>query len=218
MALLPLAEPADLAVRLRTTFEDGSPEELAAEALIEDASAQVRSATGQHIYPVETDTVELTGGDRLLNLPQWPVIVDDDHPLVVVEYDDYCTSSVTLVEGLDYVRHGHQLIRSPGPNSCGCNDGAIRRGGGNWAERVVVTYTHGLAEVPPEVRAVVLNVAMRGYVNPGALRSRTLGSYSETFTTETVGTGELTDSDMRRLARAGWAVRVHSVRSSRRGP
>ncbi|MEU8196342.1 hypothetical protein AB0C10_21400 [Microbispora amethystogenes] len=216
MALLPLAEPADLAVRLRTTFADGSPEELAAEALIEDASAQVRTATGQNIYPVETDTVELTGGDRLLNLPQWPVVVDVDHPLVVVEYDDYATSSVPLVDGVDYVRHGHQLIRSPGPNAGG-SDGAIRRGGGDWAEKVVVTYTHGLPEIPPEVRAVVLSVAMRGYVNPGALRSRTLGSYSETFATETVGTGELTESDLRRLARAGWAVRAHSVRSSRRG-
>ncbi|MCC5580588.1 hypothetical protein IMZ11_33720 [Microtetraspora sp. AC03309] len=216
MALPPLAEPADLAVRLRTTFASGSVEEQAAEALIEDASALVRSATGQHIYPVETDTVELTGGDRVLNLPQWPVVVDDTHPLVVVEFDDYCTSSMPLVDGLDFVRHGHQLIRAPGPASC--TDGAVRRGGGMWAEKVVVTYTHGLAEVPTDVRAVVLGIAARGYVNPGALRSRTLGSYSETFATETVGTGELTEGDMRRLARAGWAVRVHSVRSSRRGP
>lgn len=217
MALPPLAVPADLAVRLRTKFAPESPEELAAEALIEDASAMVRSATGQHIYPVETDTVELTGGDRLLSLPQWPVIVDDEHPLIVVEYDDYYPSgAVTLVDGVDFVRHGHQLVRAPGPAQH--DDRVVRRGGGIWAERVQVTYTHGLDEVPADVRSVVVGVAMRGYVNPGALRSRTLGNYSETYATETVGVGELTENDMRRLARAGWAVRVHSVRSGRRGP
>lgn len=213
MALDPLATAADLAVRLRTTFVSGSVDELAATAFLTDASALVRAATGQRISPVETDTVSLSGGDLVLNLPQRPVIVGQGHPLTVTEFDGYGSAYVTLVEDRDYIRHGHQLIRASWPDGFISPDGAQHRGtGGVWAEKVQVTYSHGLATVPAEIKAVVVGMAMRAFLNPAALRSRTIGDYSETFATETVGSTDLTDGDMRKLARAGWAVNAHVVR------
>jgi hypothetical protein len=53
---------------------------------------------------------------------------------------------------------------------------------------VSVTFTHGYAAVPADVKEVALSVAHRIYSNPGGLRQESVGAYSATFGTQEVGT------------------------------
>ncbi|MFG2916255.1 hypothetical protein ACGF0D_25615 [Kitasatospora sp. NPDC048298] len=50
-----------------------------------------------------------------------------------------------------------------------------------------VTYTHGYAEVPADVRALVLTLAGRVFTNPRDLRQESVGSVSVTYAAETIG-------------------------------
>ncbi|MFJ7588434.1 hypothetical protein ACIQZO_13815 [Streptomyces sp. NPDC097617] len=50
-----------------------------------------------------------------------------------------------------------------------------------------VTYTHGYATVPADVRAIVLTLAGRVLTNPNDLRQESVGSVSVTYAAETIG-------------------------------
>lgn len=52
---------------------------------------------------------------------------------------------------------------------------------------VYVTYTHGYATVPADVRAIVLTLAGRVLTNPSDLRQESVGSVSVTYAAETIG-------------------------------
>lgn len=52
---------------------------------------------------------------------------------------------------------------------------------------VSVTFTHGYAEVPGDVVAVVLTAAQRVLTNPNDLRQESVGSVSVTYAAETIG-------------------------------
>ncbi|CAM5247716.1 hypothetical protein SSPIM334S_06287 [Streptomyces spiroverticillatus] len=54
-------------------------------------------------------------------------------------------------------------------------------------QAVTVTYTHGYASVPGDVRAVVLTLAARVLNNPTDLRQESVGSVSVTYAAETIG-------------------------------
>ncbi|MFE0447339.1 hypothetical protein ACFW6C_07565 [Streptomyces fungicidicus] len=53
-------------------------------------------------------------------------------------------------------------------------------------EAVKVTYTHGYADVPEDVLAIVLGCASRVLSNPDNLRQETVGSVSLTYAAETL--------------------------------
>ncbi|MFJ9549080.1 hypothetical protein [Streptomyces erythrochromogenes] len=53
----------------------------------------------------------------------------------------------------------------------------------------VVTYSHGYATVPADVRAIVLTLAGRVLTNPSDLRQESAGSVSVTYAAETIGAG-----------------------------
>jgi len=65
---------------------------------------------------------------------------------------------------------------------------------------VSVTFTHGYAEVPGDVLAVVLTAAQRVLTNPQDLRQETVGSISVTYAAETIG-ASLSQADKDLLAR-----------------
>lgn len=69
--------------------------------------------------------------------------------------------------------------------------------------RVEVTYTHGYATAPAEIKRIALQAAARAYQNPGGLRSETIGSETYTYAIETVSnTVQLTAQEKREARRA----------------
>ena len=156
---------------------------------ITDASGLVRAIARQTISFVANDTVQIEGGDRRLKLPERPLIVDDEHPLTVVELGDLGGVDVTLIEHRDYERSGDELIRSY-PwywNNTRLLGWPFNRTLGIWAPRVQVTYSHGYQTIPDDVVAITLDVAQTIMTNPKGLRSKTVGGYSETYALETLG-------------------------------
>lgn len=65
---------------------------------------------------------------------------------------------------------------------------------------VRVTFTHGYADPPGDVVAVVLTAAARVLNNPNDLRQETAGSLSVTYAAETIG-ASLSEADRDLLAR-----------------
>lgn len=101
--LPPLATVADLG----TVPASASSEDIA--LALRWGSARVRRYTGQAFTFVEDETVELDGGERVLRLPQRPLVVDASHPLTVVEIPGYAGVEITLTEDTDYTRLGSEL-------------------------------------------------------------------------------------------------------------
>ncbi|AUG87273.1 head-tail adaptor [Streptomyces phage Rowa] len=64
---------------------------------------------------------------------------------------------------------------------------------------VSVTFTHGYASVPGDVKAVALTAAQRVLSNPNDLRQETVGAVSVTYAAETIG-ASLSQADKDLLA------------------
>jgi len=199
MSLPPLATGVDLATYMQQDIDLAG-----AELALRTASAAIRRWVGQDITLVVGDVVNLRGGDRVLSLPQRPALVDDDHPLTVVELAEWGSPSQTLTEDLGYSRLDGELTRGHpmyGASYRGCV----------WAPRVRVTYSHGYAEVPDEIAGVALDLAAATLANPNRLRSETVGGESVVYTVETFGTGSLTSSHreiLGRYRRTAYTVRL----------
>jgi hypothetical protein len=141
----------------------------AAERALTEATAAIRNYCRQHLELVADDAVTLDsrGGTRLL-LPELPVVsvasvVEDGEALTVTD---------------DYKLGQH---------------GILHRVGAKWLKGiqvVVVTYSHGYAELPDDVVNICTRAASRAYQaglttveNEGALgvASKSLGDYSVAF-------------------------------------
>lgn len=147
------------------------------------ASGTVRRYTRQTISLVAGDTItRIPQPANTLILPQRPVVAVAS---VVVDGDP----------ATDWVLHGDALVRD-----------------GGWPAGATITYTHGYAEIPDDVQTIVLRLASLQMTNPSGLRSRSIDDYSETFATETLGTGALTRDDKAILD--GYRRRVFSVAPS----
>ncbi|MBZ4319533.1 hypothetical protein [Streptomyces huiliensis] len=138
---------------------------------LDTASAIVRAEARQSFTRRHT-TVALYPRAGWATLPQRPVITVD-----AVR----AGSVLDPVSGWTLVRDRIRLPRSVGGP-------------------VVVTYTHGYATVPPDVRAVVLTLAGRVLNNPADLRQETVGGVSVTYASETIG-ASLAPADRDLLAR-----------------
>jgi len=137
------------------------------------ASGEVRGATGLLFDPVTDDTVRLSGkGSRILLLPEAPV----SDVTAVVENAGSATPTTLLLDVFDWDEHG--VLE--------------RIDGGVFVRRrrfYSVTYDHGFAVVPDEVKAVVLRLAGRAITNPEGMRQESLGRYSYTLAGEQAGVG-----------------------------
>lgn len=148
---------------------------------LEQAEALVRNFCGWHIAPsrVVTDSkIRGTGGATLL-LPSLHVTavssVTDNETVLTVE-DDFTWSPAGVLTNK-----------------------------GHWStDLVTVTYTHGYTTVPPEVTAIVQAVAQRAIDNPGSMTRRTVGPFTDAYSTTSPGqvaTLALLDSEKETLRR-----------------
>ncbi|MCW2904922.1 MAG: hypothetical protein JWO67_7187 [Streptosporangiaceae bacterium] len=180
----PLASVAQLTNRLQRPLNADE----ATQALT-DASGLVRAIAHQTFSFVADETVELAGGDRVLRLPERPLVLDDTHPLTVVELGDFGAITVPMIQHRDYEVSGGELSRSY-PwywNRNRLMGWPYNRVLGVWTPRVQVTYSHGYQVIPDDVVSIVLDVAQVLMSNPDGVRSRTIGGYSETFASEHLG-------------------------------
>lgn len=204
MALPPLATAADLAA----AGASGTAE--AMDLALRRASARVRRYTRQDITFTADDTLELSGGERVLRLPQYPLVVDDSHPLTVVEIADFSGIEWTAIEGRDYSRLGNELTRGypwQAPNRL--MGWPWNRPQGVWAPKVRVTYSHGYDEVPDDIVDVVLDLATMNLSNPGNLREVAIDDYRQVFASESIGGARLSRShkeDLRSYRRPAFSV------------
>lgn len=197
MLLPPLATADDLADYTQATIPLAT-----AERALRTASSAIRTWLRQDVTRVDDDTITLPGSERVLVLPQRPVVVDDDHVLTVVELADGGGVDFTAVEDRDYTRLGNELSRGHPWYPPGRLMGwPHRRVLGVWAPRVRVTYSHGYSLVPDDIVGVCLDLAAATVANPSRLRSETVGGMSVTYTVETFGTGSLTSDHRKLLAR-----------------
>jgi hypothetical protein len=145
----------------------------ASEAAV-DASGLVRGYTGWHIAPTITETLLMQGqGGAYLSLPTLFVTA---------------VSAVTI-DGV--------AATMPGDVTWGAN-GRLYWGGALWPTSfgsVTVTFTHGYAVVPADVRAVTKAVARRMVANPSLARQEAVAGYSATYD------GVLLGEERYRLAR-----------------
>ncbi|WP_327378008.1 hypothetical protein OG393_31025 [Streptomyces sp. NBC_01216] len=205
--LPPLATAADLETAMQR--ESGSISTAALDLALRRASARVRSFTRQDLTLVEHETVVLGGGGRVLALPQRPLVVDDDHPLTVVELADPGGVEVTAVEDVDYTRLGSELTRAYPYYAPTRTMGWPWTRRGVWAPRVRVTYSHGEADVPDDIVDIVLELASMNLANPENLRSVSIDDYARTFASETIGNARLTPghrADLRPYRRTAFSV------------
>lgn len=153
-----LATLQQLESRMSTALSD---RERAVELLI-DASATVRSYTGQHItQATSTDRLKVKRG--MVRLPQAPVtavsaVVDTNGNAVLFEWLQ--GNRVQIQSNLD------TFSFVPWQNGL---------------RYVDVTYTHGYATVPGDIVAVVCQIAGRAYgtsPDAAAASSESIGSYS----------------------------------------
>lgn len=150
MGFDPLASADDLAGRLGRTLTAAETDQV--ELLLADASAAVRTYTGQQFTQVEiTSRIRARGG--VVRLPQRPVSV---------------VASVADPDGndLDYTWYAGDRVILSSP----------------WAATWVdVTYTPGYEETPADIVAVVCQIAGRAFGRPAdqtGLSSETIGQYS----------------------------------------
>lgn len=208
MALPPLATVADLENAMQVPA--GSLDAGAAVLALRRASGRVRRYTKQDITFVENEMVDLRGGERVLALPQRPLVVDDDHPLTVVEVAGFGGYEWVVTEGADYSRLGNELTRGqPLYQPTRLMGWPWQRQLGVWAPTVRVIYSHGLTEVPDDIVDVVLDLATLNLSNPELLRSVSIDDYSRTYASETIGGARLTKDhkdDLRPYKRTAFSV------------
>ncbi|QDY79790.1 hypothetical protein [Streptomyces qinzhouensis] len=157
MVLPPLATVAELAAWMQREPAELPP---GAPLVLDTASAIVRSEARQR-FTRGTTMVALVARERVITLPQRPVL------------------------GVELVRVAGRVLRT--------DEYRVIPGGvlvlvplGHLSS-VAVTYRHGYAETPGDVRAIVLTLAARVLNNPGDLRQESVGSVSVTYAAESIG-------------------------------
>lgn len=175
-----LATTDDIEQRLGRDLTDA--EALRANALLADASAMIRAFTGRDFTETLDDEVTLRGQGGTIRLPQRPVTVVSR----VIAIGGDGAPDVTVIDwiwdGIDQVRVGEGSFVINLPAVWWDDDG--------YPGTYRVTYSHGYAEVPADVVAVVCGMVMRTLTAPtmaGGVRSETIGPYS--YQLDAAGTG-----------------------------
>ncbi|MEU7597283.1 hypothetical protein AB0B79_30265 [Streptomyces sp. NPDC039022] len=181
MALPPFATAADLAAVTQSEINEAT-----ATLALASASSVIRRWTRQTITRVTDDVSTLRVLDACeLVLPQRPVV-------------SVARVRVHALVLLDWVLSGDRLLRTGGwrrlPGTTTYPDPGL----------VEVTYTHGWAEVPDDIRAVCLDLASMSVTNPGWLREYdvTIDDYQrrKVFASESLGSGTLSAAHREMLA------------------
>lgn len=157
-----LASIDDLEARLgRTVTNEGQ-----AQAALDDASAAVRAYTGQLFDLVTDDEVRLRARNGTVVLPQRPVT-----EVTAVANVDAGAVEFTWDAGTSVLLSGFDVLRSFEVEPYEVNRPVY----------VDVTYSHGYAEVPADILAVVCQVAGRALgrtPDENALSQESIAGYS----------------------------------------
>lgn len=205
-----LVTTTQLASRLQQDLDASTAQEA-----VDKASGLVRAVARQTFSFVSQETVVLAGGQRVLTLPERPLVVDDSNPLTVVELGDFGGANISLIENRDYSRLGNELTRgfpwwwNTSQRFMGW---PYVRPLGIWTPRVQVTYSHGYQTIPDDVQGFALDVASVLYDNPTALRSVSIDDYTEVKAAEVLGAA-LVQQLRDKLSMAGRRRRAFSIRT-----
>ncbi|GHD70144.1 hypothetical protein GCM10010317_076820 [Streptomyces mirabilis] len=196
----PLASLSDLSDRLGRPLN--AIEEARAQALLADASAKVRSYTKRMFSRVDNETLTARAQQGEIRLPQRPVL--DVTSVVAVGAGGAPDLPVVgwQWDGLDIVR--------------AISDSPVINMPERWYEEDLdaypgtfrVTYSHGAAEIPADIVAIVARMALRTLTAPtvaGGVTGETIGPYS--YRTDGTGIGTavaMTDEDRKELDDAGY--------------
>lgn len=198
-----LACVSDVEVRLGRTFTSDEAGRVA--ALLDDASALVRSYTRQNFAPPTSETIALRASAGVVRLPKRPVT--DVTSVVLIGLNG--TPDITIVgwgwDGLDVVDVSgwdRVIVNLPEwVHDRACLPATYR-----------VTYTHGYDTVPADVVAVVCAMVGRTMSAPSTasgVTSETIGSYSYRTAEPGMGvTATLTAADKALLDDAGYRPRA----------
>lgn len=155
------AAPADLAAYLqREPFAAGA-ETTSAQLALDVATSVVVARTGQTFTAVTGDTVTLDTHGEDVFLPQRPVTAVTS----VTTRDRGSTITTTRTANVDYELRRDRLrwVR-----------------GGAWPYEVTVTYDHGYATIPDDVKGATLAVAAEIHSNPEGVARSTLDDAGDT--------------------------------------
>ncbi len=173
MTVLPsLVTVADFATRLGRTLTPDQQNQ--AQALLDDASGVVRAYLRQDVnLATTTETFTMRRRDPVqhrcsgaVTLPQRPIV-----SISTVTVDGTATADWWR-DGSDLLLRSWSWARPPAAHQ---------------PPQVVVTYTHGWDPVPADIAAIVMQAANRAMVNPGQVRSETVGGESVTYLIPTTG-------------------------------
>lgn len=155
-------------------------QEASAELALNLAAGAIRGEARQVFDRVEDDEVVLKRTmNGILLLPELPV----EEVSVVTEED------INLVDVTDFTWSEF---------------GILERAGRVWLPPVSVTYTHGFAEIPDDVRGLCLAIAARTFGNPEGLPREQMSSYAISYPQAAFNLGatvQLTDPEKRMLDR-----------------
>ena len=215
------ATAALLQAFMNRTFTAG--ETTQAELILDLVSAEIEAETGQ-TFESATATDLLAGTwSRDLELPKRPVTA-----VTTVKVND-----VALGAG-EFEFNDRNLIRRASTftgNFDSLNEaeyggdytdeaqGARHENGSHWggpASTITVTYTHGYATVPDDIRLMVLRAAARQLNNPVGVRQEALGAYSVTYPEVGAGSGgTVLNSTERSELRRRYSRRSHHLQPAR---
>src|SRR5258706_564998 len=101
-----LATKEQLASRMQREDLDAS----SAQDAVDKASGLVRAIARQQFDFVSQETVILVGNERVLRLPQRPLVVDaGPNLLTITELGEFGGVAVSMIEDRDYSRVGNEL-------------------------------------------------------------------------------------------------------------
>lgn len=165
------ATPSDLAAYLQSSVDTAS-----AQLALDLATAQIRSYCGWSISEVVDDVANVNGdGSSLLAVPSLYItavtsIVSGGVSVAATDYTWTSYGLLTLVKSQTWDVSDPTLFVQDG--------GSGPLAWPNADRAVTVTYTHGYAAVPDEIRGVCLNIAARSYLNPPSATSEGVGAYT----------------------------------------
>lgn len=191
----PLADLADL----RAWMQDPTLDAGTAAVVLAAASGTVRGQTGQDFSLVTDDTIVLDGvDDEWLGLPQRPVTA----------------VSAVSINGAALAVGGWTLSGSRIYRYNGWNHALVVASANSYGRAptlVTVTYDHGYAVIPDDVKAVTLAVAADIAGNPAGLIAETIDDYTwrRSETPEGTATQMLLAAVIRRYGVGARSVRLH---------
>lgn len=163
------ATAADLASFLGVTIAAGADTNRA-NLLLQLATAEIQAYCEQKLSLVTSETITIRGlNGALILLPELPVV----SVATVVE------DGVTLTVDTDYRLEPYGILRRlSGTSFIGWSPYFAV-----WPTtfNVAVTYTHGYATIPVDLKAICLETAARQWSNPLEVESESITNYSVTY-------------------------------------